>query len=251
MARIMNRARCFTLIELLVVIAIIALLAAMLLPALSNSKLSAWKVSCKSNLHQVGIATVIYAGENRNWLPMSTNSNYTAPAGDLAASASLTTANSMLDGCPVAIGVLMFQNLLPRVPGVPYCPARVPGQRFSATGDPIVGAGWPGYLGWADWVPGDPNADSECSYSYLGPRTMYWTNVTFCIAADVFFYDTGDNEVYLGTFYGALKDHLGGYYNTMFSDGSARSWVDKTNQFKQFNHFTQEEGLAAFTAILH
>jgi hypothetical protein len=79
---------------------------------------------------------------------------------------------------------------------------------------------------------------------------MDWTNVTYCVAADVFFYDTGDNDVYLGTFWGAPKDHLGGYYNAMFSDASAQTYVDRTNQFQQFNHFTQEEGLAGFTALL-
>ena len=54
------------------VIAIIAILAAMLLPALSKAKQHALKANCKSNMHQIGIATVIYAGENRNWLPMTT-----------------------------------------------------------------------------------------------------------------------------------------------------------------------------------
>jgi prepilin-type N-terminal cleavage/methylation domain-containing protein/prepilin-type processing-associated H-X9-DG protein len=66
---IRRKPHAFTLIELLVVIAIIAILSALLLPALSKAKQQAWNTTCQNNLNQLELCVHLYAADNNDFFP--------------------------------------------------------------------------------------------------------------------------------------------------------------------------------------
>jgi len=115
-----GRLRAFTLIELLVVVAIIGILASLLLPVLARAKERARRVKCVSNLHEYGIACMMYANDNADKLPRMINGYWPWDV-------SVETAD------------LLTQNGVQR--GILYCPS------FSSQDTDALWGGTNGYLG--------------------------------------------------------------------------------------------------------
>jgi prepilin-type N-terminal cleavage/methylation domain-containing protein len=90
------RSSGFTLVELLVVVGIISVLIAILLPSLQLARASARKLSCLSNMRQVGTALMMYANESKGYFPYQDESTVAIGSGGVANFATTTTPNFLL-----------------------------------------------------------------------------------------------------------------------------------------------------------
>ena len=100
----------FTLIELLVVIAIIAILAALLLPALGKAKTKAQAIGCMSNLKQVALALTMYKDDNQGRMPSALT--YGAIPGDYTSCANLYFQTLTYGGIAKSLNLQLFLSHL-------------------------------------------------------------------------------------------------------------------------------------------
>jgi type II secretory pathway pseudopilin PulG len=137
--------RAFTLIDVLVTISVVAVLIAMLLPALSSVREAANQVVCRSNVRQIGIGTALYAEANADSVMPSTKVTSDSSSdqswdtvvlrvSDISPGASGPTSTDHWDG----VGILYSESYLP-APKLFYCPSHSGSTRFGDYADRWAG----------------------------------------------------------------------------------------------------------------
>lgn len=166
----------FTLVELLVVIATIAVISAMLLPALASTRTNSAKINCLNNLKQIGLAFRTWEGNHAGRYPMAVSTSQGGVADYLSHSSGTSTPTAPTKGVLApGMAYMVASNELSSTK-ILFCPSDNihPGSATNFTYQDLLGySTTPGSFGLSSAQPGEPsgNGSSKISYFVNGDAT--------------------------------------------------------------------------------